>query len=166
MARPASFLGTGHGERTRNKAATGASQTKDWRVSTAAEIARHAAASGAERCRPAERLDSLQRQEGEQQRQVVREQREGRAEEVGREHEHERERQRLPRLERRGPAEQPEQRQRGAVRDRRVQQPELPQLEARDLAEAGEQQVVQRRLCGRIGLRSTWSANCLIVGRW
>ena len=36
-------------------------------------------------------------------------------------------------------AEQAKQRQRGAVRDGRVQQPELPELEARDLPEAGEE---------------------------
>ena len=118
---------------------------------TAAESARHASGERARRPRPPERVDPLQREEGEEQRQVVGEQREGGAEEVGRQREHERERQRLPRLERRGAAEQPEQRERGAVRDRRVQQPELPELEARDLAEAGEQQVVERGLRRRIG---------------
>ena len=95
-------------------------------------------------------MNALEREQREEDGQVVGEQREGGTEEVGRENEGkgERERRQLP--ERRRAAQQAHQRERGAVGDRDVEQPQLPELEAHELSPAGHDQVEQRGLGGWI----------------
>ena len=95
-------------------------------------------------------VHALERQQREQDREVVRQQREGGAEEVRRQREGERERERRGVGERGRAAQQAQQRQRGAVGDRHVEQPQLPQLEAHELAPAGHHEVEERGLGGRV----------------
>ena len=92
------------------------------------------------------RVYAFEREQREQDRQVVGEQRERRPEEVGRQHEGQREREGGQRRQRGGLSQQPQQRQRRAVGDDDVEQPQLPQLEAHELAPAGHHHVEQRRL--------------------
>src|SRR5918992_783416 len=96
------------------------------------------------------RVYALQGDQREQDRQVVREQRERGAEHVRRQHERERQRERGRPAERRGAPQQPQQRQGHPVRDRHVQQPQLPELESDHLAPARSDQVVERRLRRRV----------------
>src|ERR671923_768145 len=105
---------------------------------------------GHERSVGTEPVDALEGEQGEEDRQVVGEQRERGPEEVGREDEQKGEREGLPRLERRSPAQEPQQRQRRAVREPDVEQPQLPQVEPDQLTPGGREQVIERRLRGRI----------------
>ena len=105
---------------------------------------------GAETAGARVRMDALEGHEREQEREVVREQRERGPEHVRREHEQQRQRERLPALERRGPAQQAQQRERHPVREEDVEQAQLPELEADELAPPGGQHVVERRLGGRV----------------